>query len=119
MIFQLGMFTNIQIKAGRYENLTNRSCGGGVVLLVGEPALGGQLHGGLAPPRDLGLDERRLLLHLFNLTTDVSRLTRNFKSVAMWLEFITQNVYRVIHLLGENLLLTWIWDVLPSCLGSR
>ena len=57
------MFTNIQIKAGRYENRTNRSCGGGVVLLVGEPALGGQLHGGLPPPRDLGLDERRLLLH--------------------------------------------------------
>ena len=62
------MFTNIQIKASppvdmKILHLTNRSCGGGVVLLVGEPALGGQLHGGLPPPRDLGLDERRLLLH--------------------------------------------------------
>ena len=29
-------------------------------------------------------------------------------------------MYRVTHLLGKNLLLTWIWDVPPSCcLGSR
>ena len=27
--------------------------------------------------------------------------------------------YRVTHLHSKNLLLTWIWDVLPSCLGSR
>ena len=27
--------------------------------------------------------------------------------------------YRVTHLLGKNLLLTWIGDVPPSCLGSR
>ena len=28
-----------------------------------------------------------------------------------------KNKYRVTHLLGKNLLLTWIWNVLPSCLG--
>ena len=27
--------------------------------------------------------------------------------------------YRVTHLLSKNLPLTWIWDVMPSCLGSR
>ena len=27
--------------------------------------------------------------------------------------------YRVTHLLSKNLPLTWIWDVTPSCLGSR
>ena len=27
--------------------------------------------------------------------------------------------YRVTRMLGKNLPLTWIWDVLPSCLGSR
>ena len=27
--------------------------------------------------------------------------------------------YRVTHLLGKNLPLTWIWDVPPSCLGNR
>ena len=27
--------------------------------------------------------------------------------------------YRVIHLLGKNLPLTWIWDVPPLCLSSK
>ena len=27
--------------------------------------------------------------------------------------------YRVTHLVGKDLPWTWIWDVLPSCLGSR
>ena len=27
--------------------------------------------------------------------------------------------YRVTHLLGNNLPLTWIWDVPPTCLGRR
>ena len=28
-------------------------------------------------------------------------------------------IYRVTHLLAKNLLMTWIWNVLPFCLGSR
>ena len=28
-----------------------------------------------------------------------------------------KTMYRVTHLVVENLLLTWIWDILPSCLG--
>ena len=27
------------------------------------------------------------------------------------------SLYRVTHLASKNLMLTWIWDVLPSCLG--
>ena len=34
-------------------------------------------------------------------------------------KFRRANMYRVTRLLGNNLLLTWIWKVLPSCLGSR
>ena len=35
------------------------------------------------------------------------------------LKIITENsIYRVTRHLGNNLLLTWIWDVLPSCFGS-
>ena len=29
-----------------------------------------------------------------------------------------KHFYRVTRHLGNNLLLTWIWDVLPSCFGS-
>ena len=34
-------------------------------------------------------------------------------------KFGTQSIYRASHVLEDWVLLTWIWDVPPSCLGSR
>ena len=51
---------------------------------------------------------------------DAKALTkRNKKRLGEILDQVRQVNYRVTILRGNNLLLTWIWDVLPSCLGSR
>ena len=49
-------------------------------------------------------------------TEEINLLETQLEDANCLFRYIGTTVYRVTHLVGKTLLLTCIWDVLPSCL---
>ena len=47
------------------------------------------------------------------------QLTKVSFSFLLFAAAVSALQYRVTHLVGYKLMLTWIWHVMPSCMGSK